>query len=193
MYNNNSKNNPFKILGKTSGKVSYDDYSITSTYITMRDGVKIAATICIPKGLQSGEKVPTIMSQTRYMRAHTLNIPFRWIFNEVVYGLPKTEVLTSYGYAVIYIDVRGTGASFGTRPYPFSEAEIKDGADVVDWIIAQPWSNGQVVSNGISYSGSTAELLAVNNHPSVKAVMPGHAFFDPYLDVLFPGGCFCTM
>ncbi|GAH45285.1 unnamed protein product, partial [marine sediment metagenome] len=28
-----------------------DGYIVDSTYITVRDGVKIAATICLPKGL----------------------------------------------------------------------------------------------------------------------------------------------
>ncbi|MFX0049524.1 MAG: CocE/NonD family hydrolase, partial [Candidatus Hermodarchaeota archaeon] len=58
------------------------------------------------------------------------------------------------------------------------------------WIIAQPWSDGNVVSKGISYTGTTAELFARNLHPAIKAIIPGHGFWDPYTDVAFPGGCF---
>lgn len=73
---------------------------------------------------------------------------------------------------------------------PFSEAEIRDMKDIVDWIIAQSWSNGQVVTWGISYPGTTAELIAVNNHPAVKALIPMFNEFNVYTDIVFPGGVF---
>ena len=184
------ENNPFEALGKPPEKLPYDGYTLSSNYITMRDGVKIAATICLPKGLSSGDKVPTLLYQTRYWRAMELRIPFRWILDETIAYVPIPEIFTSRGYAIVYIDVRGTGASYGTRPYPWAEAEIKDGADIMDWIISQPWSDGNVVSNGISYTGTTAEMLMVNNHPALKASMPGHGVWDAYTDVACPGGVY---
>jgi putative CocE/NonD family hydrolase len=184
------ENNPFKELGEIPNKKYSDGYMVDSTYITVRDGVKIAATICLPKGLSPDTKIPTVITQTRYWRAMELRIPFRWILDSMVPNAPNPEVVTSRGYALIYTDVRGTGASFGSRITPFSEEEVKDGYDIVDWIIAQPWSDGNVVSKGISYTGTTAELFARNHHQAIKAVIPGHGFWDPYTDVAFPGGCF---
>ena len=184
------ENNPFKELGETPEKKYPNGYTVDSTYITVRDGVKIAATICLPKGLSSDTKLPTVLTQTRYWRAMELRIPFRWILDSMVTNTPNPEVVTSRGYSLIYTDVRGTGASDGTRMVPFSEEEIMDGSDVVDWIISQPWSDGNIVSKGISYTGTTAELFAKNNHRAIKAVVPGHGFWDPYTDVAFPGGCF---
>ncbi len=184
------KNNPFKELGVIPEKKYHDGYTLDSTYITVRDGIKIAATICIPKGLSPDVKIPTLLTQTRYWRAMELRIPFRWLFDSMIPNAPNPEIVTSRGYALIYTDVRGTGASFGTRIIPFSEEEIKDGSDIVDWIITQPWSDGNVVSKGISYTGTTAELFSRNNHRAIKAVMPGHGFWDPYTDVAFPGGCY---
>ena len=184
------ENNPFKELGEIPEKKYTDGYTVDSTYITVRDGVKIAATICLPKGLSPDSKIPTVITQTRYWRAMELRIPFRWILDSMVSNAPNPEVVTSRGYALIYTDVRGTGASFGSRITPFSEEEVKDGYDIVNWIIAQPWSDGNVVSKGISYTGTTAELFARNNHQAIKAVIPGHGFWDPYTDVAFPGGCF---
>ncbi len=154
--------------------------------------MKIALTICLPKGLSPGEKIPALLYQTRYHRAHHLRLPFRWIWNEIVDYYPKTELFTANGYAVIFVDVRGCGASYGYRMGPFSEEEVKDGCDITDWIINQPWSDGNVVSNGISYTGFTAEWFATNNHPSVKSVMPGHSGWDPFVDIILPGGCFNT-
>ena len=184
------ENNPFKELGEIPEKKYTDGYTVDSIYITVRDGVKIAATLCFPKGIASDTKIPTVLTQTRYWRAMELRIPFRWILDSMVPNAPNPEVVTSRGYALIYTDVRGTGASDGTRIVPFSKEEIKDGSDVVDWIISQPWSDGNVVSKGISYTGTTAELFAKNNHQAIKAVIPGHGFWDPYTDVAFPGGCY---
>jgi len=184
------ENNPFKELGEIPEKKYADGYTVDSTYITVRDSVKIAATICLPKGLSTDTKIPTVLTQTRYWRAMELRIPFRWVLDSMVTNTPNPEVVTSRGYALIYTDVRGTGASDGIRVVPFSEEEVKDGSDVVDWIISQPWSDGNVVSKGISYTGTTAELFSRNNHSAIKAVIPGHGFWDPYTDVSFPGGCF---
>jgi len=184
------ENNPFKELGEVPELKYTDGYSVYSTYIPMRDGVIIAATVCLPKELSSNDKIPTVLVQTRYWRAMELRIPFRWILDEVITFTPNPEITTSRGYAYIITDVRGTGASHGTRQVPFSEEEVKDGSEVVDWIISQPWSDGNVVSKGISYTGITAEVFATTHHPAIKAIIPGHALWDSYLDVAFPGGCY---
>ena len=78
----------------------------------------------------------------------------------------------SRGYAMVRIDVRGSGASFGRWSGPSSSDEVKDGGEIVNWIVAQPWSNGKVGAMGDSYEGSTAQMLAAVNHPAVKAVIP---------------------
>ncbi|MFX1574179.1 MAG: CocE/NonD family hydrolase [Promethearchaeota archaeon] len=184
------ENNPFKELGAIPELKYSGEYEIQNIFITVRDGIKIAATIVLPKDLPQDTKIPTVLTQTRYWRARRLRIPFRWILDELSTDIPNPEIITSRGYAYIITDVRGTGASFGTRIIPFSDEEVKDGADIVDWIIKQPWSDGNVVAKGISYTGTSAELLASNNHPAIKAVIPGHGFWDPYTDVAFPGGVY---
>ncbi|MFX0095401.1 MAG: CocE/NonD family hydrolase [Candidatus Hodarchaeota archaeon] len=183
--------NPFQYEEGYSQKLKYKKFTIQSTYIPMRDGVEIAATICIPKGLPQGEKIPTALFQTRYWRTPLLRAPLRWIFPETFGNKPFTEVFTRRGYAIIYTDVRGTGASTGSRPTAlFSEAEVKDGNDILDWIIKQPWSDGNVVTFGISYTGSTAEFLATNGHSALKATMPLHCYWDTYEHVAYPGGVY---
>ncbi|MBV9956986.1 MAG: CocE/NonD family hydrolase, partial [Acidobacteria bacterium] len=67
---------------------------------------------------------------------------------------------------------------------------IADEGEVVAWIVAQPWSNGKVGAFGNSYDGTTAEMLAVPNHPAVKAVIPRHYEYDVFMDIAFPGGVF---
>jgi hypothetical protein len=175
-------------FGRYTGysKPQYKGLNMKSLYITMRDGVKIAVDVALPKNLPSESKIPTLILQTRYWRANEFRVPFKW------FQKPNEFLLffTSYGYAVVFVDVRGTGASLGTWPYPWAEDEIMDGGDIVNWIVSQPWSNGKVASIGTSYVGATAELLPVTSHPAVKAVVPRFSQFDLYTDIPFPGGVF---
>jgi putative CocE/NonD family hydrolase len=73
------------------------------------------------------------------------------------------------GYAFVAADVRGRYDSDGVwEPY---RNERADGAALVDWILAQPWSDGRVVAYGGSYSGYTAWSMAVERPESIAAVV----------------------
>ena len=157
----------------------------TSRYLTMRDGVKIAIDVNLPQGLKPGEKIPAILHQTRYYRSYDVG----WRIRFLTRNWPSLrKVFVPRGYAWIDMDVRGTGASFGRWPYTWSPDEIRDGAEVVEWIVRQPWSNQRVGATGVSYDGGCAELLLANRHPAVKASAPQFALFDAYRDISFPGG-----
>ena len=169
--------------GKYAGysRPLYQGMVTQSVYVPMRDGVRLAVDVVLPQGLPPSEKIPALLLQTRYWRAmavRSMNDPSQDLF------------FTSYGYAMVHVDVRGTGASFGTWPYPWSPAEVKDGSEIVDWIIRQPWSSGKVGTFGTSYVGATAEFLLVNKHPAVKAAFIRFSLIDNYADVVFPGGIF---
>lgn len=151
----------------------------------MRDGVKIAVDLSLPRGLKAGEKLPAIVRQTRYYRSFDLGPLLRFFTR----NWPSAQkVFVAHGYAWMDVDVRGTGASFGRWLYPWSPDEIRDGAEVVDWIVRQPWSNGKVGALGMSYDGGSAEFLLANRCPAVKAVSTGFSFFDAYTDIAYPGG-----
>lgn len=171
----------------------YKGLTTQSVYIPMRDGVKLAAEVVLPKDLPPDAKIPALLSQTRYWRAMELRIPFRWFLKPEIldpYFKDFQPFFTSHGYALVLLDVRGTGASFGTCPHPWPEDSIADAGEIVDWIVAQPWSNGKVGGYGTSYLGTTAELLTVLNHPAVQGVIPMFNHPDGYTDIAFPGGVF---
>jgi uncharacterized protein len=162
-----------------------------SLYLTMRDGVKIAVDYYLPADLPEETKIPTIIHQTRYWRSIGIR-PFANLFLDQFLiqrelGITK-EKFIKHGYAWVDVDTRGSGASFGYRKSEWSEDEIKDGNEIVNWILNQEWSNGNIGAFGVSYSGTTAEFLLKNNHPAVKAVVPMFTMFDVYSDVAFPGG-----
>ncbi|NLH50246.1 MAG: CocE/NonD family hydrolase [Myxococcales bacterium] len=162
----------------------YHGLTLTSQYLTMRDGVKIAVDVYLPAGLRPADKLPTILDQTRYWRRLDIHWPASLFFGP----LDEIRRIVEAGYALVRVDVRGSGASFGQIPYPWNDGEVRDGAQVVDWIVAQPWSDGQVGAAGGSYEGTTAEFLSFNRHPAVKAIAPMFALFDVYTDIAFPGG-----
>lgn len=169
-------------------KSLYQKIERSSFYLAMRDGVKIAIDLYLPGPLQKGTQVPAILHQTRYYR----RFDYFGLFKP--YLLQRDSVwreirrFVREGYAVLNVDVRGSGASFGTRRMEFSPAEIADGAEIVTWIVRQPWSLGLVGTVGTSYTGSAAELLLTNQHPAVKAAVIRYANFDAYPDVVSPGG-----
>lgn len=154
----------------------------------MRDGIKIAIDLYTPGPLPAGAQIPAILHQTRYYRR------FDYLGLLRPYLLQRDSVwreirrFVREGYAVLNVDVRGSGASYGTRRMEFSPAEIADGAEIVTWIVNQPWSSGLVGTVGTSYTGSSAELLLTNRHRAVRAAVIRYANFDAYPDVVSPGG-----
>ena len=145
----------------------------------------------MPKDLPPGTRIPTLLQQTRYWRSADLRPPLGWFVNPTDLA-PELKghnpFFTSRGYALVSVDVRGTGASFGTWSYPWAVDSVRDAGEIVDWIVAQPWSNGRVGGVGVSYVGTTAELLAVPNHPAVKAIAAMFNHPDAFCDIAFPGG-----
>ncbi len=153
-------------------------------HIPMRDGVRIAVDVWLPEGIEPGTRLPTMVRATRYWRARGfVGAPLEGDSN-----FDEAERWNGAGYALVVVDARGSGASFGIRRFELAEDEVLDYGEVVDWIVAQPWSNGLVGSYGVSYAGNTAEMLAVNRHPAVKAVAPLFNDFDNFGHLVFPGG-----
>jgi putative CocE/NonD family hydrolase len=156
----------------------------SSRYLEMRDGTRIAVDVFLPAGLGEGGRLPTLLRQSRYWRS----MVFRWPLSEFAEPPNPAEYFVRRGYAIVSADVRGSGASFGTRSHPWSLAEVRDAAEIVDWIVAQPWSNGRVGAEGVSYNGGAAERLVTSGHPAVRAAAPRYSVFDAYADMAFPGG-----
>jgi putative CocE/NonD family hydrolase len=157
--------------------------SFSSHFIAMEDGVHLAADVYLPED-HNNEKRPVLLMLERYWRSSenkkdTEAVP-------KLYG--RGKLFSENGYAIVVVDTRGTGASFGTRKSEYSPEEVMDAKGVVDWIITQPWSNGNVGAYGTSYTGTTAELLCATKHPAVKAVVPGWSDFDLYRSPVRPYG-----
>lgn len=120
--------------------------------VPMRDGVKLATTISSPA---TPRKYPAILIRTPYGRSSS-SVTNQWLVNR--------------GYVVVTQDVRGREGSEGEfDPFVF---ENQDGKDTLDWIVAQPWSDGKVGMIGGSYLGYVQWAAAKSMHPALKCIVP---------------------
>lgn len=164
-------------------------------YVPMPDGVRLAVDIWYPPDLQPGERRPTLMRSTRYWRAQDRGPLVR---AAVAFGRteasdlmsPEIQAFNEAGYVVALADVRGSGASFGSRDVEMGPAEAEDLGVLARWIADQPWSNGRVGTWGVSYEGNTAAMAAATGAPAVVAAAPQFADYDAWRQLLWPGGVF---
>jgi len=152
-----------------------------SVYVPLEDGVRLAVDIWLPENAQQLGTMPAAVEFTRYWRAMELQPSSNNMNNEIRQAL-------DHGFAYVAVDVRGTGASFGSRGAEFSLAEVRDMPVVIDWIAKQSWSNGEVVAVGVSYSGNTAELTGLYRSDALVAAIPRFTDYDWYTSIVVPGG-----
>jgi predicted acyl esterase len=77
------------------------------------------------------------------------------------------------GYARAVADVIGTHNSSGCWDYGGAK-EQQSGVDLVNFLAAQPWSNGRVAMIGGSYDGTTANMVAARSAdaPGLAGIVP---------------------
>ena len=93
------------------------------------------------------------------------------------------------GYAVVVVDVRGTGACFGTRDSfrsPARARRLPRRSPTGSW--RSPGATARIGATGISYLGAACDFLASTGHPAVKAIAPLFAVWDTWADNYYPGG-----
>jgi hypothetical protein len=95
------------------------------------------------------------------------------------------------GYVVVRVDSRGCGRSPGYIDH-FSPRETKDFYNCIEWAGVQPWSNGKVGLNGISYYGTNQWHVASLQPPHLAAMCIWEGAADSYRDLTHHGGILCT-
>jgi len=121
--------------------------------VPLRDGVRLNATLYLPKDLAA--PAPVVLAMTPYIadRYHNYVTP-----------------LAKRGYVLVVVDVRGRGSSDGVFD-PFAQ-EAKDGYDTIEWIAKQPWSNGKVGMMGGSYGGFNQWSIVKEFPPHLTTIAP---------------------
>ena len=179
------------LLAATTG-TAHASKALCNTPITMSDGTILRANIWLPD--TPGVKAPTVLTATGYNKDATS--PAGLSGCSGAGGIASADTsLADKGYAVMLLDDRGTGASQGKWD-SWGARTQQDYREVLDWIQAQPWSDGSVATTGASYMGITSFLIAeqdairVKEHKprAVKAIWADVPMSDAYRDVTFHGG-----
>jgi uncharacterized protein len=147
-------------------------------YLTTRDGTKLAIDVHTPGGPGPW---PTLIEYSGYGYA-------------TPYGPPQSGLgsyLPLLGYAVVDVNMRGTGCSGGAYSY-FERLQSLDGYDVIETVAHQPWVLGHKVGMlGISYGGISQLFTAATDPPALEAIAP-LSVFDSSQTTLYPGGILNT-
>ena len=141
--------------------------------VKMRDGVILRGDIFRP---DAEGKFPVLLQRTPYRRA-------TW-----GYDMDFAQRAASRGYVVFIQDVRGRYTSDGEW-YPFLH-EAEDGYDTIEWIAAQPYSNGKVGMFGGSYVGATQMLAAIAHPPHLAGICPVVTASNYHDGCTYQGGAF---
>ncbi|MEW6234069.1 MAG: CocE/NonD family hydrolase [Candidatus Omnitrophota bacterium] len=137
--------------------------------IPMRDGVKLAANLFIPK---EGGPFPVILIRSPYDKKDE--------------KAGEAIGFAERGYAVVYQDARGKFDSEGIwDPFRY---DVEDGCDTLAWTGQQSWCNGKIATFGGSYVGFTQWALAPCGSPYLTAMMPIVPFTQAYYDTNYCGG-----
>ncbi|MGD8281094.1 MAG: CocE/NonD family hydrolase [Gemmatimonadota bacterium] len=158
----------------------YDGYEMSSFYVEVRDGTRLAVDLFRPTldGVVTEEPLPVVWMHTPYNRR-----TYRGgLAAERYPGFALR--LVPYGYNVAVVDFRGLFASFG-RNVGYNRGEWVDPArwdsyDVTEWFAEQPWSTGAVGMWGCSATGGSQMQTLTTRPPSLRAVVPMSAEFDAY-------------
>ncbi len=95
------------------------------------------------------------------------------------------------GYACVRVDSRGAGRSPGYLAHN-NARETRDIYECIEWAGAQPWCNGKVGMNGISYYASSQWRAAALQPPHLAAICVWEGWSDYYRDGARHGGMACT-
>jgi len=144
-------------------------------YIQMRDGTRLAARVSLPGPINQGP-YPTVIEYSGYDPANPDT------------AQPSTLISSALGYAVVGVNIRGTGCSGGAFQF-FETLQSTDGYDVVEIVAAQSWAkNHKVGMVGISYPGISQLFTAQLQPPHLAAIAPLSVIADTGRGTLYPGG-----
>lgn len=151
-------------------------------WVPMADGVRLAARLWRPA---APGPVPAIVEAIPYGK--------RWGTRWRDEGMHPR--FARRGFAVLRLDVRGTGDSEGVIEDEYTAREQADLHAALAWLAAQPWCDGRVTVLGKSWGGFAALQAAARRPPPgvpspLAAAVAVCASDDRYgLDAHYMGGC----
>lgn len=171
-------------------------------YITTRDGTKLSAAVYLPPGdgpfatvVEYSGYDPSDPTQDLKSEVAGLGIDASTICTTITIicrkpAQPSSLLAAAMGYAVVAVNIRGTGCSGGSYDF-FEPLQLLDGYDIIETVAAQPWvRNGKVGMVGLSYPGISQLFVASTQPPHLAAITPLSVYDDTARGVLAPGGVY---
>ncbi|HWH43865.1 MAG TPA: CocE/NonD family hydrolase [Thermoleophilaceae bacterium] len=165
-------------------------------YVTTPDGASIAINVKVPDHCTAETPCPTFFEMSGYESGSDEGqTPLGHLADDTGIPFPlQTGTRAAHAahvddrYVTVLASVRGTGCSSGEFDL-FSWQSALDGRHIIDeWIPEQPWSDGDVVIFGHSYSGLTGMFVASTRPEHLRAVSASGLIGDLYRDITYIGG-----
>ena len=154
-----------------------DVQTVRDLAIPLADGTRLSGDLYRPAGQAAG---PVLVSYYPYRTDDIIGS----LFEGTRTGLARR------GYATLFVDMTGTGASDGDYAESFDlPREGRDCAEIIEWAAEQDWCDGRVGVWGVSYGGMNALAAAAHRPPHLRAVIAVYATTDMYRDTIAPGDC----
>ena len=150
--------------------------------VKMRDGVSLA--VDIYSSAQDG-RFPALLSLSPYSKDIQQKPP-HWS-HAIESG--ATGFYAAHGYIHVVAQGRGAGFSQGRWAF-FDEHERTDGYDLIEWIAAQPWCDGNVGMIGDSYWSWSQYHAAAQQPPHLRCICQCDGTVDLYRDLAYQGGVY---
>ncbi len=158
-------------------------------YIETRDGTLLSANVVLPGPIEDGP-YPTVVEYSGYDPSNP-----NGSLGALVGGgpaQPSSLIASLFGYAVVGVNVRGSGCSGGAYDF-FEDMQVLDGYDAIEAVAAQPWVlNNKVGMVGLSYPGIAQFWVAKSHPPSLASIAPVSVYGDTATGILGPGGLLNT-
>ncbi|MFJ9989828.1 CocE/NonD family hydrolase [Pseudomonas putida] len=151
---------------------------IEHCWIPMPDGTRLSARIWLPADADL-KPVPAVFEYLPYRKRDGT------AYRDEMYH----PLVAGRGYAMVRVDIRGTGESEGVLLDEYLPLEQEDALQVIDWLAAQPWCTGSVGMMGLSWGGFSCLQVAALRPAALKAVISLCASDDRFTDdVHYKGG-----
>ncbi|MBM4413770.1 MAG: CocE/NonD family hydrolase [Chloroflexi bacterium] len=158
---------------------THDIDVLDPVWIPMSDGTRLAARIYVPRDAYH-TPAPAVLEY----------LPYRRNDGTARRDALRHPYLAAHGIVAVRVDMRGSGDSDGVLYDEYLPQEQLDACEVIAWLAAQPWCNGNVGMFGISWGGFNALQVAARRPPALKAIITVCSTDDRYADdVHFMGGC----
>ena len=174
---------PFDYIAQAD-RLSQPEYTSEkfATTVTAFDGEEIYVEVTLPDREEHPGKWPVIMEASPYHGTLADREGIR-IFPDPKDADGNHIGMTGYfaprGYAVVMMDLRGTGMSSGCLDH-LGPNDAKDLKTVVEWAASQDWSTGEVGMTGHSYVGSTPSVAAAQDPEGLVTIAPSAGLASMY-------------